>query len=365
MNKLLCIVGGMNTGGAETFLMKVLRSLDRSSYTMDFCVAIEEKGYYDEEIERLGSKIYHIPPKTKNPFSSFNAIKKVVKDGKYDSVLRISQNSMSAIDLIAAKCGGAKNLLFRSSNTGTCGNRVDDIAHFLCKPIAMVVPTIKIAPSSEAAAFMFGKSSLKKGNVAILKNGLNIDLFEFDKKKRNNIRSQQNWEDYFVIGHVGRFNKQKNHKFLISIFSNEKIDKKKIKLVLIGSGELEEETRSLVNKLGISNSVEFMGIRNNVNELMMAFDAFVLPSYYEGMPNVAIEAQTTGLPCLLSSTITKEVIITDLVRFIDINDETAWINSLNEISFHGSVDREKYAIKMREAGYSIYDVIEHFKKLAF
>lgn len=366
MKKLLCIVGGMNAGGAETFLMKIFRTLDKSKYCMDFCVAINYKGYYDDEIEKNGGVIHHIPPKTKNPFSSFIEIRKIVREGKYNSVLRISQNSMSCIDLVSAKIGGATILGFRSSNSGTCGTQFEDMMHFCFRPIVNIVSTVKIAPSTEAADFMFGENNVKKGLVEILHNGLDVEKFRFDKTKRDELRKILNVEDKYVIGHIGRFNKQKNHEFLIKVFARIKSRKQNVHLLLVGEGNTESNIRKMVVENNLQDSVTFLGVRSDVESLMMAFDVLFLPSVFEGMPNVAIEAQCTGLPCKLSDVITKEAKITDLVEFIGLDDYDRWVESVCAISQNDDIkNREQYAMQVKQKGYSIQDVRDRFIKLFY
>mgnify|MGYP001624405131 CR=1 FL=1 len=166
--RILCIVGSMNAGGAETFLMKIYRNLDRTKYQMDFCVSIDSPGVYDEEIYSLGGKIVHTSPKSKGFIKSFNSIKNIVKTNKYKYVMRVSQHSLSGLELLAAKLGGARVTIFRSSNTQTGGGKLNRILHSICLPLTMLVPEIKIAPSTEAAEFMFGKNCVKKGRANIV-----------------------------------------------------------------------------------------------------------------------------------------------------------------------------------------------------
>lgn len=365
MLKLLCIVGGMNVGGAETFLMKIFRTIDRKKYQMDFCVAIENKGMYDEEIENGGGVIYHVPAKTKHPIKSFRAIKKIVAEGKYTSVLRVSQNAMSSIDLVAAKKGGAKILAFRSSNTGTCGSEFEDIMHILFKPLVKHIANVKIAPSKLAALFMFGKKSVESGEVHILKNGLNIEKFIFNLNVREKLRRENLWEKKFLLGHVGRFEKQKNHKFLIEVFEHYVKINPNAHLLLIGDGEGNREIRKLCEDKNILRNVSFLGIRSDVNEIMMALDVLLLPSFFEGMPNVAIEAQTTGLPCVLSDCITKEARVTDLVQYVPLDVVSDWVKAIENIKECENSKRKEYAVKMRKEGYAIDQVVLEFIEMIY
>ena len=330
MKRLLCIVGGMNTGGAETFLMKMYRQLDKSLYQMDFCVGNIEECFYDKEIIENNRKIIHITKKSKNPIKSFLDIRKVVKKGQYKSVIRISQHSLSSIDLFAAKLGGAKKLIFRSSNSNSCGNFLNRILHIVFIPLAIIIPNVKIAPSDVAAIHMFGKKQYNKGKVIILNNELNIK------------------KDEFLIGHVGRMVKQKNHFFLIDVFEKYLILNNKSKLLLIGDGELRQQIIDYITDKGLNDKVIMLGVRSDTNELYQAMDCFVFPSLYEGMPNTVIEAQTSGLNCIISNTITKTVNLTDRVKFLNFDNIDEWVANISN-----SCNRYESAIKVMEKKYDI------------
>jgi glycosyltransferase involved in cell wall biosynthesis len=320
LKRILCIVGGMDAGGAETFLMKVYRVLDKTKYQMDFYVASQAEGFYDQEIISMGGKIFRSIPKSKGVFKSFIALKDTVKKQKYNYVMRVSQHSLSTLDLLAAKMGGAKFLVYRSSNSATGGGAVNRTLHVLFKWLPMTVPTIKIAPSTEAAEFMFGKNCVKRSKVKLIKNAIAIDDFIFNQEIRDKIRKDFNIDDKFVVGHIGRFNFQKNHSFLIDIFSE--IIKKHANsvLILIGKGELEDEIKNKIKSLALADKVIFTGVRSDIPDLLMAMDVFIFPSFFEGMPNTVIEAQATSLPCIVSDTITKESNITGLISYLPLDD---------------------------------------------
>ena len=331
MKRLLCIVGGMNAGGAETFLMKIYRNLDKSKYQMDFAVAVQEEGFYDKEIANMGGKIYHITPKSKGVIKNLKDISNIVKKNNYVYVLRTSQHSLSALELYAAKVGGAKVRVFRSSNSNTTtGSKKELILHSICRFMPMLFANIRIAPSTEAAEFMFGNNCIVKGRAKIIHNAVDIDAYKFDNEVRKQVRKELEIENCFVWGHVGRFNQQKNHKFLIDQFYEFCIENPDSKLVLVGKGELENDVRTQVDKYGISDKVLFLGVRNDVTRLLCAFDVFVFPSLYEGMPNTVIEAQATGLPCVISDKITREVKITEEVEFLSLNNTAAWGECVND-----------------------------------
>ncbi len=363
MKRLLCIVGSMNAGGAETFLMKIYRQLDKTKFQMDFAVAIQEEGFYDKEILEMGGKIYHITPKSQGFMKNFNSIKSIVKDNKYGYVLRTSQHSLSALELLAAKMGGAKVRVYRSSNSNTVsGSRKQMLLHKLCKFMPRTFANVRIAPSTEAAEFMFGKGCIQIGSASLLHNAVDTAIYKYDERVRNAVRKELGLEDAFVVGHVGRFNQQKNHMFLLDVFNSILKDKPNSMLVLVGVGELVEDVELKIEEFGIINNVLFLGLRNDVPRILNAFDVFVFPSLYEGMPNTVIEAQATGLPCLISQNITNEANITGLVRHLTLNNPSVWAENALEISTYTRISTEDIFLEKK---YNIAGVVNEFTNIVF
>lgn len=358
MKRLLCIVGGMNVGGAETFLMKMYRGFDHSKYQMDFAVA--ERGVYDKEIKSLGGRIFRITPKSKGIIKNFNDIRKIVKKYHYNSVLRVSQNSLSALELFASKLGGAKIRAYRSSNSSTVnGTKKEKLVHKACMWMPKIFANVRFAPSTKAAEFMFGKRCIQKGKAFIINNGLDLKIYKYSTKSRKKIRNELGLTDEFIVGHIGRFNQQKNHKFLIQIFAKIKKMRSDAVLVLCGKGEKQKEIEEQVKKLDLVDSVKFLGVRRDIPDVLSAMDVFVFPSFYEGMPNTVIEAQATGLPCLISDTITKEAMITDLVHFEPLKNAEHW-GKKTLMLVNNNQERLKYNREMRERHYDISDCIQDF-----
>ncbi len=360
MKRLLCIVGSMDAGGAETFLMKVYRALDKKKYQMDFCVAKKEKNFYEDEINEMGGKIFRITPKSRNVIKNFNDIKKIVKENKYKSVIRVSQHSLSSLELLAAKFGGAKKLIFRSSNSNSGGGKINILIHYLFRPLLNVIVTDKIAPSYEAGKFMFGGANFK-----IINNGLNLDEYAFSVSNREAYRKEFGVKDNSctIIGHVGRFNFQKNHKFLIDIFSEYHSLNENSELWLFGKGELENEIKKYTKYKKIEDSVKFYGIRNDICKIYSAMDCYIFPSLFEGMPNTIIEAQTSGLPCLVSNKVTKACKIISSTNFLDIEDKAInWAQSIKENDIK---ERKNSFLLIKENKYDITDVQKEFIKVVF
>lgn len=359
VKKLICFVGAMNAGGAETFLMKMYRVIDKSQYQFDFIVNIKSKGFYDEEIESLGGHIFYSTPKSKCLLTNIIENYKILRSNNYDAALRMTSHSLGTIDLIIAKIAGINKLILRSTNAGNTGSKTSYFLHRFFSFLPRWIPTVKIAPSELAAEYLFGKGCVKSGLVQIIHNGLPLDEFAFSEVDRMITRKQLGLEGKFVVGHVGRFNIQKNHKFLISVFKEIYSINKNARLLLIGKGELETEVKKQVNDYGLEGVVNFMGIRKNIPQLLMAMDVFIFPSLFEGMPNTVIEAQATGLPCIISDNITSEVQIVNLVKVLKLSDGVhCWSKEI--LKFKDYIHKDTIEI-VKNKGYDIKDVVRSFQ----
>lgn len=248
MKRAIYIVTSMDAGGAETVFMKFYRVLDKSKYQIDFCVSSHDPGFYDEEIKKLGGKIVHTVKKSEGPIASFKRLKEIAQEGKYCAAVRSSQHSLSALDLLAMKAGGVPRTIFRSSNTGTVTNRhIETLLHYIFRPLVSLAATTYVAPSSEAGRYMFGSSGLRDDRFSILHNAVNLQEFTYREDDRRMLRKEFGiGEDAFVIGHVGRFNQQKNHSFLVDVFAEIAKQRTDAILLLLGKGDLVEEVKQKV-----------------------------------------------------------------------------------------------------------------------
>lgn len=361
--RLLCIVSNMDAGGAETFLMKMYRQLDRTCYQMDFVVSGDGRGYYEDEIERLGGRVFRITRKTKDFFAYRRELFDAVREDGCPVVLRIGSNAFSAIDLWIAKRAGARRLALRSSNAsdGKAGLGML-LQRALRRPLTSVAD-VKIAPSDLAAAYTFGPKAVSNGEVHYLRNALDLNAYTFSPENRSVTRSDLGIEaDALVVGHVGRFAPQKNHGFLIEVFAELLKARPDARLVLVGQGKLEGEVRAKAEAFGVLDSIVFTGVRSDVPALLSAFDALALPSLYEGMPNVVIEAQAAGLACVVSDTVTRQADVTGLVEYLPIDDTTVWAKALESAA---TVERLDTSTTMTAAGYDISSEVKKFAELAF
>ncbi len=364
MKRLLCIVGSLDQGGAETFLMKMYRRLDRTQYQMDFCVMNSQKGEYEDEIIALGGRIYHIVEKSSGPMKCLRSIKSIVKENGYKSVIRVNEHSLSVLDLIAAKSGGAEILAMRSSNANS-GSSKKRLLHRLFKFLPVMVPNVKIAPSDKAAEYTFGKKAVRNNEIVFLRNGIPYNEYDFSMEKREKYKNEFKLDNCFVIGHIGRFSAQKNHIFLIGVFKELMKMNVNARLLLIGDGELRDEIKKKTEEYGIRDKVIFAGKRSDVPAILSVMDMLLFPSLYEGMPNVVIEAQAAGLPCVISDTITREADITGLVRYLPLeNGAEAWAECCAE-TLKEKKERQDTECYFKENKYDIESVTDEFIRMVF
>ena len=295
MKRVLCIVSSLNAGGAETFLMKLYRTFDLNEYQMDFVVNAE--GIYDSEVKQRGGKVYTTPLRTEHPMESFWALKNVVSKGNYKYVLKLCDTPIGVIDVIAAKLGGAMRVGVRSCNASANMGLAKRTFCNAVRPLFNHLLDYKIAPSELAARYTFGNHEFEEGNVKIINNGIQFENYKFDETKRNDVRKQYGIEKAFVVGHIGRFAQQKNHAFLIKVFAEFLKLNNHAVLLLVGSGELEDMVRNQAIECAVEDRVVFAGVQMDVQAYLSAMDCFLLPSFFEGLPNTVVEAQANGLNC--------------------------------------------------------------------
>lgn len=356
MTRILCIISGLTAGGAETFLMKINRELPSEEYRIDFAIS-EEGGCYTEEVLNMGERIYVIPLRTKNPFGAFYKIQNIVREHQYNIVLKLGNTPIAALDLIAARLGGAKRIGMRSCNALTGQTFKAKCVDAFLRPILNLTANVKLAPSMLAAEFTFGKKSAHK-DVHILHNGVDLNKFRYDEAGRFQIRKEFEIEDKFVVGHIGRLNKQKNHRFLLEVFAKMQAVRENAVLMLLGTGEEREKICAWIHELGIDDKVILAGQRFDIPQILSAMDVFVFPSLHEGMPNTVIEAQATGLPCLISDTITAEADITGLVKYLPL---TASLSEWAETALRmAESPRRDMSENFLKHGYDIESVSKEF-----
>lgn len=310
----------ISNGGQESIVMNVLKAIDRTDMIIDVATPYYcDNNYYKDIIKQISGKLYcwELPFRPgKSRFFYIKLVREFLNRHPYD-VIHIHSGSVSALAYMAyaAKKAGVKKIVVHSHASGT-----ENIKHFVLKklmgPIFLISATDYCACSVLAADFKFPHSVVKK-KCNIIKNGIDTSLFKYNKGTREEIRKNLGIsETTFVVGHVGRFSIEKNHVFLVNVFAEIKKQNVDSKLILIGSGEEEENIKNKIEQFGLKENVIFVGNVNDVYNYMQAMDVFVQPSLFEGFSIVALEAQGVGLPVVLSDIIPKEVAITDNVQYI-------------------------------------------------
>ncbi len=312
------IIGKWLGGGVESVVMNYYRHIDRTKIQFDFICDEDSTNIPYEEIEKMGGKVILIPPYQK-VFKYHKKLKEVLKAGGY-KIVHSHINTLSVFSLFAAKCAGVPVRIAHSHSTTNKKEKKKNLLKQVLRPFSKVFATDYMCCSELAGRWLFGNKEYDNGNVYLLNNAIDLDKFKYDEEKRKEKRKELNIEDdTLVIGHVGRFVEQKNHRFLIDIFNEVHKQKENSILLLAGQGPLMEEMKEKVKILGIEDSVKFLGQRNDINELYQAFDVFCLPSLYEGLPVVGVEAQATGLLCVFSDDMTKETKVLDTTEFLSLN----------------------------------------------
>lgn len=310
----------MHRGGAETMIMNLYRQIDRTKVQFDFAVHTNKKMDYDDEIIRLGGKIYSFPS-----FSGTNIIeyrrawKSFFDEHNEYNVVHGHIGSSASIYLKIANNRGCYTIA-HSHNTNSISKNLKNIIYpYFAYPTRFIADFF-IGCSRMAGVDRFGEKVVSsKDKFAVLNNAIKTEHFVFSKEKRNLMRKELGIDNQLTIGHIGRFNKQKNHMFLLNIFKYISIENPNSVLLLVGDGELRSEIEDKIEQLGLSNNVVLTGVRSDIHDLLQAMDIFLFPSLYEGLPVTLIEAQASGLRCFISDSITNEVQITDLIKSISID----------------------------------------------
>ena len=311
------IMGKWVGGGVEAVIMNYYRNIDKSKIQFDFICDEDSTNIPYDEIKKLGGKVIICPPYQKI-FEYEKFLIDLFKKNNY-KIVHSNINSLSIFPLRAAKKAGVPVRIAHSHSTTNKKEWEKNLMKQALRPFSKKYATDYFACSELAGRWLFGDRTFEQGKVTIINNAIDLDKFKYDEKLRKEKRKElEIKDDTLVIGHIGRFVAQKNHTFLIDIFNELHKTEKNSILLLIGQGPLMDEIKQKVKTLGISDSVKFLGQRDDVNELYQVFDVFLLPSLYEGLPVVGVEAQATGNLCILSSSMTQETKILNTTIFLQL-----------------------------------------------
>lgn len=350
-------------GGQESFIMNMYRHIDRSRVQFDFFTPFTvDNEATKQEIENMGGMVFSAGYKfyeNNNKYFKI-AVSEFLSKHKYD-IVHIHSGSTFALMMGSqiARKNGVKNVVVHS-HCGGFKNLKYRVIRFLSRYAFLKYPTHYFACSHLAADWKYPKKIINSKNYTVIKNAIDVERFRFDEKVREEYRKEYGFTDSIVVGHVGRFSLQKNHSFLIDIFAEICKKEPKAVLVLVGVGELQEEIRKKVIALSLDDKVQFLNLREDIPSLMNMFDVFLLPSFFEGLPVVGVEAQATGLPVVTSTGVTKELPIEKLSTYIPLeNGPEYWADSVLAAA---KTDRQNTTDLIIESGYEINSAAAEFQR---
>ncbi|MEV5037243.1 glycosyltransferase family 1 protein [Peribacillus frigoritolerans] len=349
--RVLHVVRKMDFGGVQSMLMNYYRNINRELVQFDFLVQGNEPGFFDNEITSLGGKIYQVTPMKENLLKYHRDVKSILRKTNY-KIVQAHQNFANIHSLTQAHWSKIEVIISHSHNAFPERSVFKQIIKKFIQYRINKISTYKFACSKKAGEWLYGREQLENGKVKIINNGIVSEEFKYNQEISNKIRKDLNITGKFVIGHIGNFSSQKNHNFLIDIFNDVYKEKKEAKLVLVGIGELEQIVKEKVIKLGLEKQVLFLGKRSDVSSLMQAFDILVFPSLYEGLPVVLVEAQASGMKCIISKDITDEVKITDLIESISLNEPSNYW-AKNVVNYSYGFERNDTSKLIEDNGYDI------------
>ena len=369
--RVLHVLGGTNLGGAESRIMDLYRHIDRNRIQFDFLVHTDQEGYFDKEIKELGGRIFRVPRfRLYNYFTYKRAMKTFFKENHDFQAVQGHITSTASIYLPVAKKSGIPVTIAHARSAGVDKGPKGILTRRLRKNLWKKADYL-FTCSRIAGISVFGKKAVDEGKTMFIPNAIDCERFSYDEEKRADMRKELGLAGKYVIGHVGRFHYAKNHEYLLRIFASlcrKKKENKKVgtkerdyALILLGEGGGMQAAKELVKELGIEDKVYFLGNHSNVYDYYQAMDYFVYPSRFEGLPGTVVEAQCSGLKCLMSDAICEEVAATDLVHVMSIEeDPEKWAEY---ITMTMNYERRSYVRKMQEAGFDVHrqaEIMEEF-----
>lgn len=354
--RILHVTEMLSAAGIESFIMNMYRHMDRRKVQFDFLVLRNQKEFYDDEIEKLGGKKYYVQSSKKNTllriWDESRKIEMFLKKHSYKIIHIHYTTPLRAPYLKAALGAGVPVRIYHAHSAMVSGkSKLKLLIYKYYRGKIAQWATDYFACSQAAAEWIFLPQLIENDNVKIVFNGIDTQRFKYNEKKRNEIRTFLGIENQFVVVHTGRFIEQKNQKFVLEIFNQLSRIFPNSKLLLLGEGKLLDEMKEYAITLGIEQNVIFLGVKSNVEDYLCASDCYLMPSLYEGLPVAAVEAECTGLPCVLSENITHEVALQEDITFISLKapiDE--WCKQILKYKEHA---RKDGSVIVENSGYGI------------
>ena len=352
--KILQISGDIRRdSGIMNVILNWHRRMDLSKIQFDYLIFFPPNGNdYTQQVQQLGGTVYQLPHPYKNPFKFLRECYRFFKTHRYTTI-HSHVTHLSLFFYPLAKLFGTKNIIQHAHGTKWSDKKLNGWRNYLMLHSVWPLITHKLACSQAAGEFWY-----KKG-FTVINNGVDVEKFAYNPAVRAAKRKELGLENNFVLGHVGRFNLQKNHTFLIDIFSELVKLEPSSRLILVGIGPLEEKVKTLAVSGHIQDKVIFLGARTDVAALYQAFDTFCMPSFYEGLPMVGVEAQAAGVPCIFADTITPEVLLLSSSCMLSLHDSAAqWAQRILSLK---NTPRINGVPQVREKGFDITQIAEQMQ----
>jgi len=355
MTKVLMVCNDLRVNGITSVIMNYIRNIDMRNLHIDIFAGEPINESNVDILEKYGCKVYRQKSRKKHPIKYYHNLSALLKKEPYDCIHVHTNSCTCVLELLVAKSRGVPKIIPHCHNT-TCDH---NFVHKALYPLFTKLYTDGAACSEGA-----GKHLYRDRSFTVLNNGIDIDFYRYSLTNREIYRKEFGIRDgVFVLGHVGLFNEQKNHDFLIDIFSEYHQKNENSVLLLVGQGKRMEAIREKVCKLNLDNFVIFSGNRQDVNRIYSAMDVFVLPSLWEGLPLVMVEAQANALPILAANTITKDAKCCDTTCYLPLGDAKAWAEKLNEVEKNGYDRTASTYEDITRHGFNIRNEADKLKKL--
>ena len=349
-------------GGVQAVLQNYYAHMNQKEYVFDFVVMGTEVGELEEWLENRGSHIYHVTPRSVSFRKNTGELRQIMKRGNYD-VVHCHQNHKSLIAIILAKLSGVKTRIVHSHQAFPKESAKERVIRVLSTLLIKCFANVFIGCGADAAKWLYGERMVKTGKAVVLNNAINLEKYAFSDEKRKKIRSDLGVDHKLVFGNVARFTYQKNHTLLIDVFAKFHTQNTQSVLLLAGDGELMDETRAYCEQLGIQDSVMFLGVRSDICDLLSAMDLFLLPSRFEGLALIMIEAQANGIPAVCSPFVTRELGLLKNVLFVQENhyeNTDAWCSVIEKALEMGRLED---VADLAQAGFSIRQEAKKLEKI--
>ncbi len=360
MKKILFISQYLNRAGTEAFMMSVFRGIDHTRFHVDFLLYSNQDTDYTREVESAGGKVYRVPSRRESFWGWQRALNQFFKkhSGEYQAV-HFCGNSLTTIAPLWYAYKYHVPIRICHAHNSSCRGLHNKLLHILKRGLAKRICTHYMACSTLASKWFFGDAK-----ALIVANGIPVDQYRYNEQVRKQKRQELGItaEDR-VIGHVGRFVTEKNHEFMLEVFAQYIRMASPAIMLLVGTGPLMSQIQHKADELGLADSVRFLGERSDVPELLQAMDVFFMPSLFEGLPYVLIEAQAAGLPCVISDVINKDIVLTPSVHFASLDDsKEIWAGKLND-ALQMETGRPDNTELLAKAGYSVADTLRQLEQI--